>query len=416
MIVIYREIFSVFFVLMFLASCQSTLEINTFPDKTAQGAVGKYSFDLPSAYYLTNADSLTYNILYQSGVQFFDLKKLQKSSSGDSECDFNVDDIYSATPVLTVTNCTGNGQIQLSYGENMAIEFLVSNITTPAYASGFDLKITNSGDTAYLIDNGTDTLYRVNLGTGVKEVIHSPSVGGGDSLTSGTGLYLNSAETKAYVVDNGADALKVIDLATGFATIVSDGSVGSGTNLQNATRVVVDSTETYAYVLDRGAHSILKITISDGARVALSQYVDVSYGLDLAVDDNTLYYIERDTNILYKIDIALDSAFIISQNNVGDPYNYSTPHGLVLDPSDENFAYVINTGGDDALFRVNLITGEKNIIAKSGDRGIGTPLGTSLGVSISPDGQTAYVSDVSSDRDAIVRIEISSGNRTFLSK
>ena len=137
--------------------------------------------------------------------------------------------------------------------------------------------------------------------------------------------------------------------------------------------------------------------------------------MDLSSDQNSLYFVERSLKKVNVINLSTEIMNTISENQLGDTNLYNTPHGLAVDPLDSNFVYVMNQGGSDTLFRVDITTGEKSLIS-SKDKGIGPELISTLGMTISDDGKFAFVVDTGSSAEAVLRIDLSTGDRIYISK
>ena len=268
---------------------------------------------------------------------------------------------------------------------------------------------------ALVVDS--DRLFKVHLGTGVRTVIHSNSVGSGGADIGGmTSIQVNAAEDTVYAVDASNNTIVKIDIPTGHGEIVSSSSIGSGQNFLNPTRLLVTADESTAYVGDRDTHTFIVVDLATGNRTELAPYVGVCYGMTFSQNEDSFYYIERDSDILYRVNISDDTKTKIAENLGGDTVLFSTAHSIVQDPIDSDNIYVLSPGGADQVQKVSISTGEKAIISADGIRGDGLPILESLGMDISSDGKTLYVIDTSSSYEAIFKVDIATGNRSFVSK
>tara|TARA_Y100000296_G_scaffold52180_1_gene59769 strand:+ start:127 stop:1410 length:1284 start_codon:yes stop_codon:yes gene_type:complete len=419
----------IFFLLLFtsLYSCKSVISLEIFEkgsesinedteDDVSEPITNNYTFKTPSIFLITSGtETVQFEMQHLDGEKNLNLDTLTINSSSDTSCELNIEDSLTDNPKATLSNCSGNGRLWLSYNDNKSYEIYIKNNSAPLFVGTFDIRVTNDNKYAFVVDNSRDTLYKVDIATGIKTIIFSPTIGTGESISSMNGIHLNESENRAYITDNSKDALVVIDLETSVSSVVSNSSKGSGTNFSNITCVVVDKNEDYAYVADRSVDRIFKIDISTGNRTLLTPSIDIIYGMDLSSDQDSLYFVERSLKKVNVINLSTEIMNTISENQLGDTNLYNTPHGLAVDPLDSNFVYVMNQGGSDTLFKVDITTGEKSLIS-SKDKGIGPELISTLGMTISDDGKFAFVVDTGSSAEAVLRIDLSTGDRTYISK
>lgn len=419
----------IFFLFIFisLGSCKSVISLKVFEkgsesinenteDDVTEPITNNYTFKTPSIFLITSGtETVQFEMQHVDGEKDLNLDTLNINSSSNTSCELNIEDSLTDNPKATLSNCSGNGRIWLSYNENKSYEIYIKNNSDPLFAGTFDIRTTSDNKHAFVVDNSRDTLYKVDIATGIKTIIFSPTIGTGEAIASMTGIYLNETENRAYITDNSKDALVVVDLETSFSSVVSNSSRGIGTNFANITRVVVDENEDYAYVADRNVDRIFKVEIATGDRTLLTPSTYVIYGMDFSSDQSSLIIAERDQKNVKLINLSTELMITVSENQLGDSNLYNTPHGLAVDPLDNNYVYVMNLGGSDTLFRVNITTGDKTLIS-SKDKGIGPELISTLGMTISDDGKFAFVVDTGSSAEAVLRIDLSSGDRTYISK
>lgn len=402
--------------LPFLFSCRSQVDFHAVEKNIIPSSPeGVYTFNEPSVYEATSEDSFTISMTYTSGLNEIESQFLKLKSTGDSSCSFEVDDLYSSSPHITLSACTGNGRVYLEYGDRNSYEVLINNDGGPVFSGGWDIYIMKDGLHALVVDS--DRLFKVNLGTGVRTIIHSNSVGSGGADIGGmTSIQVNPAEDTVYAVDASNNTIVKIDIASGHGEVVSSSAIGSGQNFLNPTRLLVTADESTAYVADRNTHTFIVVDIATGNRTELSPYVGICYGMAFGPDEDSFYYIERDSDVLFRVNISDDSKTNIAENLPGDEVDFATAHALVLDPVNPDNIYVLSPGGADQVQKVSISTGEKSIISADGFRGEGLPILESLGMDISSDGKTLYVIDTSSSYEAIFKVDIATGNRSFVSK
>lgn len=410
------KILKYLFVVSQLLSCQSVLEVETLSNLKAS-RFANYSIGKPSKYVVDNSGEVSFEFSFESGVATLQKNFIKQSSTGDSKCDVDIDDSSSEVPKVRLYNCVGNGRIEISYGDAIGHEFLVSNDSTNAYDQSWELNVSNDGKSLFVIDRTGAKLYKVDIATGVKTQVFSQATGLGDEITDIISFQLNGDETKLYGLNFSQNKLFVIDLDSKVATILSDDS-SIGTDFNNLTRFIVDSNEQYAYVLDRDYASwrtIVKVDLSTGERTETipDPYIKVSYGIVFGPSENIIYYTDRDNNFLYSVDLTSTNApVILAENDADDSYNFSNPQYIVKDPIDSNSVYVLNWNGSNIILKVDLITGEKTLVAKR--TGDGPSMTSVESMDISSDGKTIYVNDRTDD--VIYAVDVDSGKRVIISK
>jgi len=245
------------------------------------------------------------------------------------------------------------------------------------------LDTSNERNLAYVTDAGIlnpPALFQIDLSTGARKTVSGGSVGQGGIETpfiNPSGIALDIASDLAYVTDLGRKALLSVPIRTGIRTVVSDGNNGTGSDFQKPSSIAL-ALPKLAYITDEVLGALIEVNLSSHDRTIVSGGVDrIGAGPDL-----------RNLS-----SVALDRE---------DPDNIN--------------AYVI----DDelkVLVKVDLSAGPskgKREIFFDNATGVATNFFSNLtGIALSADGQQAFLTD--KGLKALVAVNLSNGNRTILS-
>jgi RHS repeat-associated protein len=135
-------------------------------------------------------------------------------------------------------------------------------LTTSGYGSMWRLKLSADGNTAYVVQDASDSVTVVNLDTLSETII---AVGDGPS-----DIALSQDETRAYVVNRYDNTVSVIDLETNSvitSAVVGDYPVGIALSLDESVAYVASEFDDYISVLDLTTLTITNtIEMPDGQR------------------------------------------------------------------------------------------------------------------------------------------------------
>jgi hypothetical protein len=403
------------------SSCNSEISAKLNSAKIAKPK-SSFQFSLPTKNMVSQADAFSIDLNKLTGDEVFKISFLEQSTLGTANCaDVAISDTNSSTPTLNISNCTGNGGIIFKYGSNSSLEIHINNTSEQSFSQPFAVAIGNSNTFAYVVDYTLDALIRVDLRTGTRQIISNSSNGTGDNFKTSTGIAITDDEATAYVIDSGSpETLFSVNIATGNRTIVSNNIIGSGANFNQPTRVIINSNEDKAYIVDRNSDALYEVDLTTGNRIIVSDSGTgtgtnflTPYGLALNTTENIVYIADRDIPGVLEVDLLTGNRVIISDNSTGLGVDFSNPHGIQLDPSG-NTAYVLDNS-KDAIFQVDLATGNRQILSDSSN-GIGINFSSPLGLGINLDGSKLYVVDSADSVDALIEVDISTGNRVIKSK
>ena len=269
-----------------------------------------------------------------------------------------------------------------------------------------------------IADASLDSVFIVDLATGERSVVtgNVPNVddvrGEGPEFIGLVGAVF-LGDTQAAAVDRDLDTVVVIDLASGDRRLLPGNAIGEGPRfntprgfVQLDDRIFVsDSQSNQILVVDRvtGDRSIFV----DGADSLLNQ----PRALTLDGENNRLLVIDNvdEAARLLTIDLSDQSLTLLSGDGVGIGPELLEPAGVVLDRSNDRLLVVDQD--QDALLAIELGTGNRSVITNQESEG--PEIGFLTGVALSRDGQTAFLLD--SGSSALFAVDLVTGTRTIVS-
>ncbi|MCG8434721.1 MAG: PKD domain-containing protein, partial [Gammaproteobacteria bacterium] len=215
------------------------------------------------------------------------------------------------------------------------------------------ISVVAGGNQAFVSDDAWKSVMKVNLDNGAREVLSDKDLddnsstvdpkGSGPEFIHPMGIAFNNGQL--LVVDNGLDAVIDVDLATGNRKIVSDlvndvpdrdpdqDKVGDGPGFVNPISISINADGTRALVVDEALDAVFAVDLNEGVikgnRMVLSDHYD-----EVTDPDNP------------------------AQRGSGP--RFFSPRDISVDGSR---ALVVD-GEWDALFEVDLITGDRKLISK----------------------------------------------------
>lgn len=286
----------------------------------------------------------------------------------------------------------------------------------------FDLPGSIALDTAnnrvFVTDTGLDALFVVNLDTGARAIFSNLGRGSGPAFERPFGVAIDGVNSRALVVDADLDALIAVDMTTGNRTILS--ASGSGVAFANPQNLVVDSANNRALVMDFSPGTLIAVSLVDGARTILSDFdtgigtgPDFSLPHDLALDAerNRLYVANLSSGSIYSVDLANGNRTVLSQYDRGAGHNLLFPQGLAFDQDSNRI--VVTDRGINALVSVDIATGSRQIISDD-ETGSGALFNYPNGIVLDSANNRALITDGNAVRNALVAIDLSTGNRTYV--
>jgi len=364
----------------------------------------------------------------------------------------------------------------LGYNVSTGIGQLITDFTTSTTSSALgDVVVDSPNNRALVLDWGQDAIVAVDLLSGARSVLSQSTGSGPTSLSLGFGLAHDPAGNRLFVTVRGADAVIAVNLANGVRTVVSSPTVGTGTSFGNPLGIVYDAGAARLLVADApfSTPAIYSVNIANGNRVVLSASPGTGTGpampgptsLELDVNGNRLYVLDTSSSTLLGIDLATGNRTLFGGSATGSGSTLVAAPGLARNPANGNLFSAQRNGEileispltlvrlriveatvgagarvehpfavraeqtsgaiSSLLFaepdaqrvvRLNLATGQRTTISGSGV-GSGPALGRIIDFvpdTRAPANGGALFGLLSSPGNALVSIDIATGNRTSL--
>lgn len=254
----------------------------------------------------------------------------------------------------------------------------VTRVDTPMLAlTGIELDMSNNE--AYVFDSTMLALFRVDLATGEREVLSSPTRGSGPIISTGLNLVVDSTKAKAWVPDGREEALIEIDLATGNRAIVSSDAIGSGPSLGFVRDLAYDDGGNRIFTTHYGVSSddwrILEVDLATGDRTEIATSTTGS-GV-------TMYgslFVEWDAANSRVIAFAYPSELVlidpVTKNRNGLPLSEPNFFGydMTLDSAND-VAYISDSRH---IWQVDLLTGTMTAVTGTAGSGASSELANAV--------------------------------------
>lgn len=337
---------------------------------------------------------------------------------------------FNSGSVISVNPFNGNREL---VSQNITDED--SGVGTGANFVGItDVELSPDGESLIVVDLGTDSIVNVDLDTGDRTVISAPPpdpadgaepTGAGDGSDFASPHGIEIVDGTIFVMDFGIPGVLALDASgntSPFSTTPVDGFVGirafDFTNDGN-TIVAADFAASRLFLVDpvTGERTILTgldaITgITTGAGIALNGPV-----APIQLPDGRFAsgQFQGDFGI-YAVDPVTGDRSLLSGSSVDG----STPVGtgpelavraITMSP-DPNIIYATSFNLD-AVIAVEIDTGNRTIISADGVAGDGPAFTQPLGIDIADDG-TIFVSDLGTDGGAAFMVDPVTGDRTLI--
>tara|TARA_R110002096_G_scaffold161007_2_gene327344 strand:- start:9277 stop:14652 length:5376 start_codon:yes stop_codon:yes gene_type:complete len=308
-------------------------------------------------------------------------------------------------------------------------------------------------------------LFAVDILSGDRSILSGGSAGSGPALTDLRDVVVDAANGRAFVFDGDLDAVFEIDLANGDRTIVSDAVTGSGPDFGNTDNMALDAANNRLMLAGIGGY-VISVDLASGDREV---FVDARPAFEVNKNDFRGIAIDAANNDLLVADSRLDQIFaynltnpartVLVQNSAGsgpestvlysiqglaydpasdrlvmtrsgvadsvitvdmadagrqtfsDDFNgagptFNFPQRPDIDTSNNRALFAANS--DDAIYSVDLTTGDRARLSDNQGIGSGTLFGDPWDVSVVAGGDEALVLD---NTAGVMRVDLVSGDR-----
>lgn len=221
--------------------------------------------------------------------------------------------------------------------------------------------------------NSPIQVLKIDMATGDRAIIASESIGSGPAITASRGIALNQESNQLYFADADAGAVIALNLSDMSREILSSPDVGTGEGFIEPSGIAFDPVGKRIFVSDRGlggtdSARVFAIEPETGNRTTIYEpYIDPFPNLgdigdiDIMPDGNTLL-IRSNHDQIALLDIASSDRKIISGDDIGKGELLLNVTSVAVSPN--GLVAYFTSYNHDALFAVNLATGDRVIIAK----------------------------------------------------
>ena len=296
----------------------------------------------------------------------------------------------------------------------------------PALLNPGSLVLDSANNRVLIADNGTFTLYEVDLATGDRTIISNSVTGTGPLIANNEGVELDTNSNRALAIHRVSKAaLYGVNLTTGDRTLLSgDGTAaGSGTQFSQIEAVQFDAANNRALITDSGLNAVFGVNLATGARTVLSSPTvgtgpNTQSVRDIEYDPatNCAYVVANltaSTEIaVYSIDLNTGNRLILSDTTHGTGTNFSFPLGIAINAA-SNELFVMDTNLR-AVFSVDMTTGNRTIVSQNGVLGVGIDFFSGWDIEYDAANNRVLVVDLS--LDALIGVDLATGDRTLISR
>lgn len=280
--------------------------------------------------------------------------------------------------------------------------------TGVAFGSMSDMAIARDGKRLFVVDLGTDALVEVDLKTGNRTVVSTSAgtpVGTGAEFRSPHGIELID-DDEFMVTDFGLPGLV-------FVARNGDRTVFSSTPVQGfvGIRAIDVLTNGGIVAADFAGNRIFFVDPVTGERTPVSSgspFNGPVAAIELDADTLAVAQFQNPPGIFF-VDKATGERAALTGFGRGTGPTLAS-RGFILDPNDPN-RILATSVNEDAVIAVDIATGDRTFVSKAGERGAGGPLNSPAGIAVDPADGTMYVSDFAAQ--VVWRIS-PNGDRTIL--
>jgi hypothetical protein len=315
--------------------------------------------------------------------------------------------------VIAVDLTTGDRSLVSGSGVGSGAEF----------GSLRDLELDSSSNRLLVLDSGfgIDGLLEVDLTSGDRNTISDATTGTGPALRSPDSLVFDSGSNRVLVADL-TGALVSVDVATGNRTIVSDFTADFGINANNLIGVGLDPAANRAIVADHGLDTIFAIDLSSAIRSVISDSATGTSNIEASLSPHTsgiefdltrnrvLVLASPAVDRLLSVDLAGGDRSVVSGDPVGSGPALVFARKFTIDAS--NNRAVIPDASANAIYLVDLDSGDRTIVSSNASVGSGPLFGQPTDVAVDLPNDRILVMDVTA---GLIAVDLANGNRSVIS-
>lgn len=263
------------------------------------------------------------------------------------------------------------------------------------------------------------SLLAVDLASGDRSVISDANTGAGPMFISPRSLAIDMTNHRALVTDRSLGALLTVDLESGTRSIIAGKNTGTEHSFESPQGVALDKANRRELLTDRGLGALLAVDLASGdlsvisdSNIGVGPAFRAPEGVALDASNDRALVTDSILGSLLAVDLASGDRSVISDKGTGAGPEFHFPTNIVLDPTNQRALVMEDSRGLNALLAVNLASGDRSVIS-DGNTGIGPGFNFPTGIALDGANHRALVMD--SGIDALLAIDLSSGNRTIIS-
>ncbi|MFW5876974.1 MAG: hypothetical protein ACOCXM_09570 [Myxococcota bacterium] len=270
-------------------------------------------------------------------------------------------------------------------------------------------------DVAYTIDEDLEAVMQADLDNGNRSIVSGAGVGSGPELEFPQDIAYDRLDQRLLVADRTGNTLMSVDPGTGERTVVSGVLRGTGIRFRWERGAMLDREGERLVYADRTQEAIVSVSIGSGDRTVLAD-ADTGSGPSFTDPEDVAahpsgdsVYFTADQGV-FTLDPASGTRELISGGTVGEGVALEVPDALAVDPSTGQLLVV--EAEMDQIIGVDPETGDRTLVSGAGF-GEG-PAFVQLGYTIfDTEGDRLLVLDPGIP--ALLAVDLDSGNRTTLS-
>ena len=207
-------------------------------------------------------------------------------------------------------------------------------------------------------------LLRLNLATGARTLIPvAPTQSDEILLDHPVDVALNTATQTAYVVDELTQAIFRVSLVTGERTLFASNDIAQATSdieFERLAGIAVDATNNRLLVSDQGHQALIAVDLTSANRTLISD-VDMIHPGPIAVDSGGDFaYVVEAFNRVIRIELATGERLLIASNSIAtttSDIDFSSLKDIALD--ERNQRVMVTEQVANAVIAVDLETGTR---------------------------------------------------------
>ena len=259
--------------------------------------------------------------------------------------------------------------------------------------NAFHLAIDEAGQRVYVSVEPTRSVVRINLATGVRTVVSSPTIGTGDDLVFPLGIVYdavtNPAAPRLLVVISpptpqgstqpSPQVVMAVDLATGNRTPFSTGATAAEHSFHTTHAMVMDAPGQRLLAV-HAPDNLVAISLATGERTLINS-VGLGSGPRSDFRTNAAFdpvarrlFVPQGFKDIIEVDVVTQARTVIRGSSFGTGNVGWTHLGITLEPGGGATSLLSVEGAFGILSRLNVVTTERNTVSYVDSVGTGTTI------------------------------------------